>query len=291
MASRHVSRMSALQALFAADVRDDLSLQNIERLLEAHAASLPQDDEDRTFSKALIRGVSAKREEIDRVIERAAPQWPLAKIAIVDRNILRIGLYELLFGAASSVPPKVALNEAIELAKIFGSDSSGRFVNGVLGSVYRELGSPRKDEAPKTGKEYFAGIVVCAPLGASVQVALVKDAFGKWTLPKTQYESGELSDSAALRAARESLGLTSVTLAAPLSEHEYEAHDPERGKVTRRALYFLGCSKKSALRVTEGKSATEAAWFTEKALPELDLYEDLRGIIESGIVAGKRHCI
>jgi len=283
--------MSALQALFAADLRDDLSQKNIEGLLEAHAAALPQNDDDHAFSKALVRGISVKREEIDRVIERAAPQWPLGKIALIDRNILRIGLYELLFGDELSVPPKVALNEAIELAKTFGSDASGRFINGVLGSVYRELGSPRKDEAPKTEKEYFAGIVVCALERGSVYVALVKDAFGKWTLPKTQYVSGELSDKAALRAAAESLGLSEVTLAAPLGEHEYEAHEPGAGKVARRVLYFLACSKKMALRVGEGKSALSAEWFTEDTLLTLDMYADLRDIIESGIVASKRHCV
>lgn len=283
--------MSALQALFAADVRGDLSQKQVEELLEAHAVSLPQDDEDRAFSKTLVRGICAKREEIDRVIERAAPQWPLVKIALIDRNILRIGLYELLFGAAASVPPKVALNEAIELAKTFGNDSSGRFVNGVLGSVYRELGSPRKDEAPKTGKKYFAGIVVCAPVGSSMYVALVKDAFGTWTLPKTQYISGELSDAAARSAAAESLGLPEVFLKAPLSEHEYEAHEPGVGNVIRRVAYFLACSKKTALHVGEGKSALAAEWFEEGSLHELDLYEDLRDIIESGIVASKRHCI
>lgn len=71
---------------------------------------------------------------------KAAPEWPLDKIAPVDRNVLRIGLYELLFGDKSAVPPKVAVNEAIELAKSFGGETSGKFVNGVLGTVYRDIG-------------------------------------------------------------------------------------------------------------------------------------------------------
>lgn len=297
MSSRHISRMSALQALFAADVRGELSLAGVIRMLEEQSAAMSKDGEDRSFTERLISGISAKREEIDAVIERAAPEWPLAKIALVDRNILRIGLFELLYGGGSdgaegAVPPKVALNEAIELAKTFGGESSGRFVNGVLGSVYRELGSPRKDEAPKAEKEYFAGVLVCAAEeGGLILVALVKDAFDTWTLPKVAYAAGELSDAAALRAAREVLGIAHVTLKAPLSEHEYEAHEPGRGALVRRAGYFLACAKKSALSVAPGKSVLEAAWFREDELDALALYEDVRGTIRSGILAAKRHCL
>ena len=85
---------------------------------------------------------------MDLLIEKAAPQWPLEQVAVVDRNVLRLGLFELLFGNREEVPPKVAINESIELAKSFGGESSGKFVNGVLGTVYREIGEPGKDDAP-----------------------------------------------------------------------------------------------------------------------------------------------
>ena len=87
--------------------------------------------------ETLLAGVVAKQEDLDVIITKAAPDWPLEKIAPVDRNILRIGLYELLFADRAQVPAKVAINEAIELAKVFGGDSSGRFVNGVLGIIQR----------------------------------------------------------------------------------------------------------------------------------------------------------
>ncbi len=104
--------------------------------------------EDTTFIHQLIDGTIKHVNEIDKIIEKAAPQWPLNQVAIVDRNVLRVGLYELLFGKRDEVPPKVAINEAIELAKSFGGESSGKFVNGVLGTVYREIGEPGKDDAP-----------------------------------------------------------------------------------------------------------------------------------------------
>ena len=105
--------------------------------------------ESATFIKTLVAGVVEKIHEIDEIIQKAAPQWPIDQIAMVDRAVLRLGIYELLFGNHDEVPPKVAINESIELAKTFGGDSSGKFVNGVLGTIYREIGEPRKFETSK----------------------------------------------------------------------------------------------------------------------------------------------
>ena len=95
--------------------------------------------EDSSFTWQLVTGVVQHLPEIDKIIEKAAPEWPLNQISIVDRNVLRIGLFELLYGDKAAVPPKVAINEAIELAKSFGGQSSGKFINGVLGTVYKEI--------------------------------------------------------------------------------------------------------------------------------------------------------
>lgn len=101
---------------------------------------------DENFVTSLINGVVEKRNIIDQLIEKAAPEWPLDQISGVDRNILRLGIFELLFESHDEVPPKVAINEAIELAKAYGGQSSGRFINGVLGTIYREMGEPMKDD-------------------------------------------------------------------------------------------------------------------------------------------------
>ena len=148
MASRHLSRSVAMQSLYEWDFRgrkqEDLPVI-IDRNVKEFATGL----EDTTFISQLIDGVMVHLSELDQIIEKAAPQWPLEQIAVVDRNVLRLGLYELLFGNRDEVPPKVAINESIELAKSFGGDSSGKFVNGVLGTVYREIGEPGKDDVPK----------------------------------------------------------------------------------------------------------------------------------------------
>lgn len=101
---------------------------------------------DQAFLNQLIKGVTQKVDYLNQVITKAAPKWPIPQITLVDRNVLRLGIYELLFADREGVPPKVAINEAIEIAKKFGGPSSGRFVNGVLGTIYKEMGEPQKDD-------------------------------------------------------------------------------------------------------------------------------------------------
>jgi len=107
----------------------------IERNLVEFGAGIDEPE----FAWKLINGVIAHMTEIDNIIRRAAPQWPLEQIPVIDRNVLRIGLYELLFADHDEIPEKVAINEAIELAKNFGGPNSGKFINGVLGTVYKEI--------------------------------------------------------------------------------------------------------------------------------------------------------
>lgn len=145
MANRHLSRSIAMQVLYEWDFKgkDQKRLKEIvDRNLKEFGPGLEEND----FVWQIIDGVIKNLNKIDKVIEKSAPEWPIDQITIVDRNVLRIGLYELLFGNRDEVPPKVAINEAIELAKSFGGESSGKFINGVLGTVYREIGEPGKDE-------------------------------------------------------------------------------------------------------------------------------------------------
>ncbi len=152
MASRHLARSVAMQSLYEWDFkgRDESRLGEI---LEHNIKEFGSGLEEPQFIIDLVRGTLEHIAEIDGIIEKAAPQWPIDQIAMVDRNVLRLGLYELMWGDREAVPPKVAINEAIELAKSFGGDSSGRFVNGVLGTVYKEMGEPGKDDAPPRKKK------------------------------------------------------------------------------------------------------------------------------------------
>ncbi|MBX4211535.1 MAG: transcription antitermination factor NusB [Candidatus Yanofskybacteria bacterium] len=148
MASRHLARSVAMQSLYEWDFRGKTQAL-FDDILERNIAEFASGIEDTDFIRRLARGVSEHLAQLDKIIEKAAPQWPIEQIAIVDRNVLRLGLFELLYSSREEVPPKVAINEAIELAKSFGGESSGKFVNGVLGTVYREIGEPGKNDAPK----------------------------------------------------------------------------------------------------------------------------------------------
>ena len=137
MASRHLSRSIAMQSLYEWDFLDKKS--DLEKIIERNIEEFGPGLEDKSFTWQLVTGVVANLKEIDEIIAKAAPQWPLEQISIIDRNVLRIGIYELLYGDKAAVPPKVAINEAIELAKSFGGENSGKFINGVLGTVYKEI--------------------------------------------------------------------------------------------------------------------------------------------------------
>jgi len=145
MANRHLSRSIVMQSLYEWDFKRKKPSQ-LEKIVERNLREFGPGLEDAEFIWKLIKGVVKYSPQIDKIIEKSAPEWPLEQITVVDRNVLRIGLYELLFGDRQEVPPKVAINEAIELAKTFGGESSGKFINGVLGTVYREIGEPGKDE-------------------------------------------------------------------------------------------------------------------------------------------------
>ncbi len=145
MANRHLARSIAMQSLYEWDFwnKDENKLKEI---MDKNIKEFGPGLENAGFIAQLINGVVENLPKLDKIIAKSAPEWPLEQITIIDRNILRLGLYELLFGNRQEVPPKVAINEAIELAKSFSGESSGKFVNGVLGTVYREIGEPQKDE-------------------------------------------------------------------------------------------------------------------------------------------------
>lgn len=152
MANRHLSRSIALQTLYEWDFNgsEDFHLNEIlERNIEEFGPGI----EDDQFVRDIIEGVLENRKKIDEIIAKTAPEWPLEQINLIDRNVLRLGIFELLYGKREEVPPKVAINEAIELAKSFGGETSGKFVNGVLGTIYRAIGEPGKEEGgPRKGK-------------------------------------------------------------------------------------------------------------------------------------------
>ena len=157
MANRHLQRSIAMQSLFEWDFQDTKdktdktasALAILKRNLEEFAPGV----DDTVFASHLLEGTLREQKTIDTLIQKCAPEWPLEQVTVIDRNILRLGIYELMYGNYEEVPPKVAINEAIELAKSFGSDASPRFVNGVIVTIYREMGEPMKNDVSANHKK------------------------------------------------------------------------------------------------------------------------------------------
>lgn len=134
MSNRHLARTIALQTLFAWDFNGKNS-KSTESIIHDNFKNFAPNFDDGGFVNNLVKGVADHLEEIDKSIVRYATEWPLDQITTIDRNILRLGIFELVY---TEIPPRVAINEAIEVAKSFGGDASGKFINGVLGAIYND---------------------------------------------------------------------------------------------------------------------------------------------------------
>jgi N utilization substance protein B len=295
MANRHLSRSVVLQTLFERDIRN-LSPEQAKECLVRNAAEFAPAASDEPFMEELLRGAITRQKDLDSVIEKAAPEWPIDRIAPVDRNVLRLGLWELLFADREKVPAKVAINEAIELAKSFGGEHSGRFVNGVLGAVYKELGEPGKDEVGKKKKEVryedmpverLGGAVVYARVGKELYLAVVHDIFGHWTLSKGKigdFEAAknETIEEGTIREIKEELGLD-VKLIEKLGENEYVASDPKAGKKRKHVVYFLAESPFTEVKLEQKGGLDDARWFRLQDALELNFYEDIMPIVTKAV--------
>ena len=143
MSNRHLARTISMQSLFEWDF-NQRPLKDLPEIIEYNFKEFAPEFADHSFTEKIVNGVIKNQKKIDGYIKKYAPEWPIDQITTVDRNILRIGIYELVFD--HDIPSKVAINEAIEIAKTFGGESSGKFVNGVLGSIFKDLGEVFKTE-------------------------------------------------------------------------------------------------------------------------------------------------
>ena len=250
---------------------------------------------DLSFLENLLEAVVNKLETLDEIIRKSAPDWPLERISIIDRNVLRIGLSELLFGNKKEAPSRVAINEAIELAKSFGGENSGKFINGVLGTVYKEMGGPENDEPSPPEKkkrgpidisklpvEKLGWAVVFAKEKGQLYLAFVHDVFGFWTLSKGRIEENEDEKGGAAREVLEEIGIK-VKVGESVGKNEYIASDPERGKIRKQVSYFLAEAKKEDLKLKSTGGLDDARWFEVGEVQNLKIYDDIVPIITKSI--------
>lgn len=293
MANRHLSRSIVVQSLFETDFNNKSGKEALE-ILRRNAEEFAPEMGDFLFTENLMKQVLKKMPDLDKIIAKAAPDWPIEKISVIDRNILRVGLYELIFADRKEVPPKVAINEAIELAKTYGGETSSKFVNGVLGAVYKEMGEPGKNETSKKKKpknipdseaplEKLGGAVVYARHDGDIYLALVHDVFGHWTLTKGRLEPDENEEAGTIREAKEEIGLD-VTIKEKLGQNEYIAYHPENGKKRKRVIYFLAEAPFKELKLEEGNGGLDdVKWFKLADILDLNFYNDILPTVTKAI--------
>lgn len=302
MSQRHLARSLVMQGLYARDFApeqgDEESFNTLMYVVHEYAKGMDNPE----FVYDLYRNIVRKIAVLDEVLQKAAPQYPLATISGVDRNVMRIGLYELLFGDYDQVPPKVAITEAIVLAKTFGGEKSNKFVNGVLGTIYRELGEPQKDHKVEEKKDMSvdekdlpvlrkAGGFIYAVEDGVVYVVLVHDIFGFWTFSKGGQHEGETLRDAARRALNEELGVE-VTPGEEVGTHKYTAHSPADGKVIKEVTYYL-CQAPERVDIVLGDAdggIIDARWFTLEEIPDLRMYSDVVKIVGTALeIIAEKH--
>ena len=181
---------------------------------------------------------------------------------------------------AKEIPPKVAINEAIELAKTFGGETSGKFVNGVLGTVYREFEEVKKEE-PKE-EENLAGAIVYKKEGDGLKFALVHDIFGYWTFPKGKINENETLERTAQRKIKEEININ-AEIKEKLGANSYVAYNPEKGKILKNVSYFLSETKDEKIELGGSEGLDGAKWFFADELPRLNIYGDLLPFLTKAI--------
>lgn len=288
MSTRHTLRGIVAQTMYELDMNESLNLTDsgYKAVLKRNVDEFAPDTKDLSFAENLLTEVLSRLVTLDELIKKAAPEWPIEKINVMDRNILRVGLCELLFSDRSNVPPKVAIDEAIEIAKEFSGEVSGKFVNGVLGAVYKEMGEPNKDETSKKEikTENLVGVVLFSEADGEKYIGMVHDIFGKWTICKSKITVEENPDESVSRIVKKEFGIADAQMIEQIGQNDYIAHSPEKGKVRKIVSYFIASSDFVEPNVEKGKGLDDAKWFKISEISTLPIYEDMRSILNTGIL-------
>ncbi len=280
---RSLARAIVLQTLFEIDTENAWK-DNPDEALLRNFSDFQGEEKLVPFAKTLLDTIVAKRKDLDKIIEKAAPQWPIDRIAAIDRNVLRIGLAELLFADHEQVPYKVAINEAIELAKKFGAERSSKFVNGVLGAVYKEMGEPGKEDKNDDLQDEEVVAAFCySKEGDEIYLALVHDIFGYWTLVKGKKMPGESDEDAIRRKVKEEIGLDTLELEDNVGSSSYKANNKDGLRVRRNVNYFLVKVPFEDLELKKDGGLDDAKWFRLADIRDLKFYDDVLDIVSTAI--------
>ncbi len=271
---RHQSRMVTLQSLYEWDFDEEKDIKEIlNRNITNSGFKVDQD-----FCFKIIDGVTKNLKEINNLIKKTAPEWPLEQIAGIDRAILRIGIFELVLD--KEVPPKAVINEAVELGKEFGGENSGKFINGVLGTIYRS--SERYEEEEEI---VSSGAIIYSDEPDEKErnkFLLIKDKYDKWTFPKTKVGEEETWQEAIARKARSALGIEKAEIVGEIGEAKYT--DKNEGKNIKKSVHFyLIKTEQKDSEVEKETNIRGIKWMDmEEAREKID-YPNLKDIFKKAL--------
>lgn len=300
MSLRHKSRIIVFGALYSLDTKSKLevnledSLKEIDDVL--YLNSLSDKNIDREYVVRLMKNILDRRLVVDEIIIKAAPEWPLSKIHSIDRNILRMALSEMLFIKKEEVPMKVAINEAIDIAKEYGNNTSSKFINGVLGSVYKELLSAQDEEKQEEMKmevkdkqlhiKNMLGIILYTHKDDQKYFGLIYDIFRHWGACKSESEKGEDLESEIIRIVNKEFGdMTKSNLInfETIGVTDFIAHDKDtKDKIKKVVNYYLVETDSFLPSRTEEKDGIRKSdWIRiDENLDTLRMYPDFVSILE-----------
>ncbi len=283
MSNRHLARTIAMQSLFLWDFQGKHN-EDLDKITQGVFSNFAPNFNDQGFTHRIVKGVTDNLSEIDKYIIKYAIEWPLEQITIVDRNILRIGIYELIF--ADDIPPKVAINEAIEIAKAYGGESSGKFVNGVLGAIFKDLPEDKKSSTKKKAEDYdqvSSGGVIFRKENNDYKFVLILDAYDKWAFPKGKIAEGESPEETAVRELSEETGLKQLKVLDYLDEIEVTVNNPGEEPASKLIKYYLIETKDKELTVPNVSELKDVKWFTkDEALKNLG-YANAKSIFRKAL--------
>ena len=270
---RHQSRMVALQSLYEWDFDEE---KNAEEVLQRNITTSGF-KVDEPFCQKIIEGVTKHIEEINGIIRKTAPEWPLEQIATIDRTILRIGIFELIYD--TEVPPKAVINEAVELGKEFGGENSGKFVNGVLGTIYRN-----SDRYEDENLVISAGGIIFRQEAGKTYFILVQNTYDKWTFPKGKVEEGETWQEAAVREIREETGIEEAEILGEVGEIKFT--DKSGTEPVKKSVHFylIKTNQKEITSVPKEEThLKEVRWVLQDEVPNMLGYENLVDLFKKAV--------
>ena len=220
----------------------------------------------------MIKGIKEKSEGIDGYIRKTAPEWPIEQIAAIDRAVLRIGIFELIFD--QEVPPKAVINEAVELGKTFGGENSGKFINGVLGTIYRASSRYETEDTIISA----GGIVYRVEDGITYFLA-VRNMHNKWTFPKGKVEEEETWQEAAKREIEEETGVKDLDIVSEVGEIKF-TDKSDTSPIKKNVPFYLASPTQIDITAKNDAHTDSVAWMTEEELRQKLDYPNLINLLD-----------